>query len=165
MKIKLFLPDFYILTLRVTRALNESIETVLVTSASSVHFSGLCCARYSKLFLSNSLSILFLNCRCKYIRGYVCTYIYIYLTFKLHCFELNHLTDLNANRFSTALLNWFISSKTASVSGRKHLLPYKVKQLLREKNFSTTNSVFTSVNVNFTSLSENYWSSALSCYY
>lgn len=104
-KSMLFLPDFYVLTLRVTHALNRH----LVTSASSVHFSGLRCARYSKPFLNNFLSEL---------QMYIYIYVYIYLTFKLRCFELNQLTGLlNANSFSTALLNWFIPSKTASVHG------------------------------------------------
>lgn len=52
---------------------------------------------------------------------------------------------------------------------QKHLLPYKVKQVTKEKNFSTTrgwtNSVLTNMNVNFTSLSENDLSSTLSCYH
>lgn len=67
-KSMLFLPDFYVLTLRVTHALNKSIETSLVMSASSVHFSGLRCARYSKPFLNNFLSELQM-----YI--YICIYI------------------------------------------------------------------------------------------
>lgn len=85
----LVLPDFYILTLRVTHALNKFIETILVTSASSVHFSGLCCSYTHLTFL--------LHC------------------FELN--HLTGL--LNANTFSMALLKLFISSEMASVSGTK----------------------------------------------